>query len=69
MPSFASFGEDDKWAVTHYVISLGHDPAEKDSSADFAAIKIDPTKEDSGSSGPKMIPIEMAMDRVVREGR
>jgi caa(3)-type oxidase subunit IV len=69
MPSFASFGEDDKWAVDHYVISLGSGPAEKDTTADFAEIQVDPTKEGAESSGPKVIPIEMAMDRVVKEGR
>ncbi len=67
MPSFASFSNDDKWGLAHYVLSFGPSGAEKDTPADFAAIKVDTSKDGTEDTGPKVIPVDMAMDRVVKE--
>ena len=64
MPVFASLSSDDRWALSHYVLSLGPTPG-KDTAADFAALKIDPTKDDggvSGDGGAPSIPVEVAID-------
>jgi cytochrome c oxidase subunit 4 len=63
MPSFASAPADDRWALVHYVHSLG--AAEPiDTPEDLKKIGIDPTKEDGGGGGEKAIPIGLAIDEM-----
>ncbi len=64
MPVFSSLSTDDRWSLTQYVLSMGP-AAEKDTAADFAALKIDPTKDDGGAGAgeeSKSIPVEVAID-------
>ncbi|MEN9722047.1 MAG: hypothetical protein RJB38_33 [Pseudomonadota bacterium] len=65
MPVFGSLPSDDRWSLAHYVLSLGPSP-EADSAQDFAALKIDPTKDDGGAGAggdeAKAIPVEVAID-------
>ncbi len=64
MPVFSSLSSDDRWAMTQYVLSLAPNP-ETDTAADFAALKIDPTKDDGGAGAgdeSKSIPVEVAID-------
>lgn len=69
MPVFSSLPTDDRWALSHYVLSMGP-AADKDTAADFAALKIDPNKDEAGEEAKKSIPIELAIDRIaIPEGR
>lgn len=63
MPVFASLPTDDRWALAHYVLSLGP-KADADTGADFAALKIDPTKDEAGEEAKKSISIELAIERL-----
>jgi len=63
MPVFSSLPTDDRWALAHYVLSLGPKP-DADTAADFAALKIDPTKDEAGEEAKKSISIELAIDRL-----
>ena len=62
MASYATLPVDDRWALVHYVLSLGG-PELSDTAADFAKVGLDPTKD--GGGGEKVvptIPLEVAMD-------
>jgi caa(3)-type oxidase subunit IV len=61
MPVFASLPADDRWSLAHYVLSIGP-TADQDSAADYAAAKIDPTKDDMAGEESKSIPVEVALD-------
>ncbi|MBU6376592.1 MAG: c-type cytochrome [Bdellovibrionales bacterium] len=63
MPVFGTLPSDDRWALAHYVLSLGP-KADVDTAADFAALKIDPSKDDGGAGGAAApsIPVELAID-------
>jgi len=63
MPVFSSLPTDDRWALAHYVLSLGP-TADQDSAADFAALKIDPSKDEAGEQSKPSISIELAIDRL-----
>lgn len=63
MPSFASASTDVRWALVHYVHSLG-DAQPTDSPEDLKKIGIDPTKEDGGGGSEKVIPIGLAIDEL-----
>jgi caa(3)-type oxidase subunit IV len=65
MASYSTLPSDDRWALVHYVLSLGP-KAEADTAADFAKVKIDPTQDSGGASGEEAatIPIELAMRRM-----
>ncbi len=68
MSSFESLPMDDRWALTHYVLSLAGSAPESDSAGDFAKIGVDPSKDHMGGGGPKpTLPIEFAIDRVATE--
>jgi caa(3)-type oxidase subunit IV len=60
MASFATLPADDRWALTHYVLSLAPKP-EKDTPADFAKIGIDTSKEGGGVTEAPTISVKMAM--------
>jgi caa(3)-type oxidase subunit IV len=65
MASYATLPSDDRWALAHYVLSLGPKP-EADTSQDFANMKIDPNQEGGGAQEEeKSIPVEIAMERAV----
>lgn len=63
MPVFSSLPGDDRWALAHYVLSFGP-KADVDAPADFAALKIDPTKDEAGEETKKSISIELAIERL-----
>lgn len=66
MPSFGSLPMDDRWALTHYVLSLGGQP-EADTAAEYARISVDPSKDTMGGGGSAeapTLPIEFAIERV-----
>ena len=65
MASFGTLPADDRWALAQYVLSLGPQPAPKDTARDFAAISVNP-EGDSGAGGvdKPSIPIELAIDRL-----
>lgn len=69
MPSFSTLSTDDRWAVSHYALSLGP-KAPEDSAEDLKKVGFDPSKGDFGIDGveakPKRtIPIDFAIDRYV----
>lgn len=63
MASWTTFPSDDRWAVAHYVLSLGPKPVAA-TPADFAKFNIALT---NGAAEPKekSIPIEVAMERMI----
>jgi caa(3)-type oxidase subunit IV len=63
MPSFGTEPEDTRWALAHYVQSLGP-KIEPDSTADLAKAGIDPTKAGGGAEEPKGVPVDLMIDRM-----
>lgn len=62
MASFATLPADDRWALAAYVLSLGPQPLDKDTPADFAKIGVNPNAEGGGAEPEaKTIPVELAM--------
>lgn len=68
MASFATLGIDDRWALVHYVMSLGPS-AVQDSAADLAKIGVDPSKETMGGGQEVTLPIAFAMERIAQSDR
>lgn len=69
MPAFGSLPVDDRWALTHFVLSLGEAP-EADSAQDFAKIGVDPALDSmSGTAGSEKptLPIDFAIERVATD--
>lgn len=69
MPSYSTLSIGDRWAVAHYVLSLGSTPP-ADTPEDLAKIGIDPSKEDGGlGGGPKQrtLPVDFALERYIHE--
>jgi len=64
MPSFGSLPSDDRWALVHYVRTLGPHEGETDSNDDLKKVGVDPTGAGGGSSGEKQIPIGVAIDAI-----
>lgn len=63
MPSFKSLPGEDRWALAHYVRTLGpQGPA--DTAADLAAVGVDPSKGDATSDSEKSIPVDFAIKRI-----
>lgn len=62
MPSFGTLPPDDRWALVHYIRSLGPHESEVDSGDDLKKIGIDPTKADGGGGGEKSIPIDLSIE-------
>jgi caa(3)-type oxidase subunit IV len=60
MASFSTLPSDDRWALVHFVLSLGPTPP-ADTAADLAKIGIDPNKEGSSEVADVTIPVEAAM--------
>jgi caa(3)-type oxidase subunit IV len=64
MPAFGTLPPDDRWALVHYVRSLGPHEGEKDSADDLKKVGIDPTKADGGGGGEKSIPVDLAIEQM-----
>jgi mono/diheme cytochrome c family protein len=62
MPAFGSLPPDDRWALAHYVRTLGPHESEKDSDADLKKAGIDASGASGGSADEKQIPIDVAID-------
>jgi cytochrome c oxidase subunit 4 len=69
MPSFAALPVVDRWAVGQYVQSLGG-AAPQPTAADFAKLGVNPNQ-DLGTAGgapeAKTIPVDIAIDQMIRE--
>ena len=63
MASYSTLPADDRWALTHYVLSIGG-PALADTPADFTKAGIDPNQTNGGSKEDPTISVELAMERV-----
>jgi caa(3)-type oxidase subunit IV len=67
MASYATLPSDDRWALAHYVLTLGPKPP-ADSTADLAKVGIDPSKDTGGAEEKaKEIPVDVAMKLLVEE--
>lgn len=67
MASFATLPAEDRWALAHYVGTLGP-KVEKDEAADYAKIGLDPTKEVvEVAQDEKSIPVETAIKLMIKE--
>jgi caa(3)-type oxidase subunit IV len=60
MASFATLPSDDRWALDHYVLSLGPKPPVA-TTADLASIGIDPTKDGATETADVTIPVDTAI--------
>jgi caa(3)-type oxidase subunit IV len=66
MPSFAGLPAEDRWALAHYVITLGP-PSGEDSPDDLAKVGVDPNKDEASNTDEKRtIPVELAMKRMAQ---
>jgi caa(3)-type oxidase subunit IV len=64
MASYATLPQDDRWALTHFVLSLGPTVAQADSPADFEKVGLNPNLEGGGAAAEApTIPIELALER------
>lgn len=68
MGSFSTLPSDDRWALSHYVITLGPNVT-KDTDEDYKKIGLDPTKEESGSDAGPSITIDKAMKLIIRDSQ
>jgi mono/diheme cytochrome c family protein len=68
MASFGTLPSDDRWAIAHFVQSLGPKVA-ADTPQDLASIGIDPTQEGGGEKEEKSIPIDAAIDLIAVPNR
>jgi caa(3)-type oxidase subunit IV len=65
MASYASLPSDDRWALSHYVISLGPTAALADTPEDFKKAGVNPDQEGGGAEKvDATIPLELALERV-----
>jgi caa(3)-type oxidase subunit IV len=63
MASYASLPSDDRWALSHFVLSLGP-PPQADTPADFAKAGVNPNEVGGGEKVEATIPIELALERL-----
>jgi cytochrome c oxidase subunit 4 len=66
MASFATLPADDRWALDAFVLSLGPQPPEKDTPADFAKIGINPNAETAAEPEAVSVPVEFAMQKMAQ---
>ena len=66
MASFSTLPSDDRWALAAYVLSLGPQPVEKDTPADFAKIGVDPNAVGGGETEAATVPVEFAMKKMAQ---
>lgn len=69
MPAFSTMPVDDRWAVTHYLLSLG--PPSKDDAASLKLAGVNPALPDGGLGGggaAKEIPVDLAIERMATDG-
>lgn len=64
MASYVTLPTDDRWALSHYVLTLASAKPGVDTPADFAKIGIDPAKEGGGATEDPTIPVEIALERM-----
>lgn len=62
MASFGTLPADDRWALTHYVISVSPAPVAKDTPEDFKKAGVDPAG--GGEAVERVIPVALAMERM-----
>ncbi|MFZ9594928.1 MAG: c-type cytochrome [Bdellovibrionia bacterium] len=63
MASYASLPAEDRWALSHYVLSMGP-AAETDTAGDFAKIGVDPTQNAVAEKVQATVPVSFAMKRI-----
>lgn len=66
MASFATLPAEDRWALSHYVATLGPNVL-KDDASDLAKVGVDPNSEGSGEVEEKTIPVELAIEQLAKE--
>ena len=68
MPSFATLKGEDRWALAHFIRTLGPN-APQDSDADFVKAGVDLSKDTMPGEGMKAVtlPVETVMDIMVKE--
>lgn len=65
MASFSTIAGEDRWALSHFVASLGPDVL-KDTAADLTTAGVDPTKEGPAEEAPT-IPVNRAIEFLAKE--
>jgi len=68
MPAFGTLSGEDRWALAHYVRTLGANPPQ-DGDSDFVKAGVDPAKDTMPGEGMKAVtlPVEVVMDIMVKE--
>jgi caa(3)-type oxidase subunit IV len=71
MSSFATLPVDDRWALAHYVLSLGPQPVPQDAPGDFAKAGIDPNKAGGGAGEEtsRTVPVEFMIERMAEDAK
>lgn len=70
MSAFSTISAEDRWALVHYVLSLGPSAPPADTPASLLKVGIDTSKADGGAGGgAKTIPIDFAIERLVKEAK
>ena len=65
MASYASLPSDDRWALSHYVVSLGTTAVAADTPEDFKKAGINPDQEGGGAEKvAATIPVDFALDQM-----
>jgi len=65
MPPYGHLPETDRWALAHFVLSLGPTP-EADDAKSLAAIGIDPNAAPVAAAPARHIPVDFALERYVK---
>ncbi len=66
MSSFATLSAEDRWAVSHFVATLGPNVLQ-DEANDLKVAGVDPTKDTLGDTEAPSIPVEAAMKIIAQE--
>lgn len=66
MASFSTLPAEDRWAISHFVATLGPNVL-KSEAADFAAVGVDPTKEAAATEEAPSIPVSTAIKLMARD--
>ena len=67
MPSFASLPSDCRWELAHFITTLGPSIEKDDQASILANAGVDISKGDAGSSDPKSVPIDFAVQQILKE--
>lgn len=66
MPAYSTISESDRWAVAHYVLTLGPKAPEV-TEADLAKVGVDPNQQGAGENKQRTLPVNFAEKIYLKE--